>query len=213
MAACQIDHLVITTPILEAGAEFVVQTLGVTPQVGGEHPRMGTHNLLLRLGDSQYLEIIAPNPKEPPPDRPRWYGLDSLPPYTKPALTTWVARTDDIRSAAAESSEPLGEIEAMSRGPLNWLITIPSDGVVPLDSAAPALIEWQTDVHPAKKLPNQGLSLGLLEIFHPEPARVLRLLSSLGLAEQISVLSPFGGDAPHLVAHINTPHGLKRLSA
>ena len=49
-------------------------------QVGGEHPRMGTHNLLLRLGDSVFLEVLSPNPDAPPPSRPRWFGLDALRP-------------------------------------------------------------------------------------------------------------------------------------
>ena len=212
MTRCNIDHLVITAPTLAAGAEFVAQSLGVTAQTGGEHPRMGTHNLLLRLGDSLYLEVIAPNPKASPPERPRWFGLDNLRLDTQPALTTWVARTSDIRATAAKSYEPLGEIEAMSRGTLNWLITIPADGTVPLDGVAPALIEWQTEFHPAEKMPNQGLSLELLEIFHPEPSRVSCLLSFIGLTEQFSVLPTIGGAAPHLVAHINTPQGLRRLS-
>lgn len=212
MTACEIDHLVITAPSLSAGAEFVEQMLGVTPQVGGEHPRMGTHNLLLRLGDTLYLEVIAPNPQAPPPNRPRWFGLDSLSPDAQPALTSWVVRTTDIRDSADVSSEPLGEIEAMSRGSLDWLITIPTDGVVPLKGVAPALIEWRTDSHPASKLQDQSLSLFLLEIIHPEPARITRLVSSLGLDGSVSVLPTIGSAAPHLVAHINTPQGLRRLS-
>lgn len=189
-----------------------MQTLGVTPQAGGEHPRMGTHNLLLRLGDALYLEVIAPNPQASPPGRSRWFGLDSLPPDAKPALTTWVAYTTDIQATAAGSSEPLGEIEPMSRGALDWLITLPADGSVPLAGVAPALIEWHTEIHPATKLQDLGLSLFLLEIFHPEPARVTRLLSSLGLNGPLSVLPTIGSAAPHLAAHINTPQGLRRLS-
>jgi len=55
-----IDHIAITAPTLEAGAKFVKNVLGVNPQKGGEHLRMGTHNLLLRLGDTTYLEVISP---------------------------------------------------------------------------------------------------------------------------------------------------------
>lgn len=77
MPGCRIDHITITAPSLAAGAEFVSQTLGVLPQVGGEHPRMGTHNLLLRLGDALFLEVISPNPLVPAPARPRWFALDN----------------------------------------------------------------------------------------------------------------------------------------
>jgi hypothetical protein len=74
---CTIDHLTVTAPTLESGAEYVRRALGVTPGPGGQHPRMGTHNLLLRLGESAFLEVIAPEPGSCRPDRPRWFGLDS----------------------------------------------------------------------------------------------------------------------------------------
>jgi hypothetical protein len=70
MPYCYIDHIVITAPDLEVGAEFVRQTLGVIPQSGGAHPRMGTHNLLLRLGDSLYLEVIPRTLTHPVPNLP-----------------------------------------------------------------------------------------------------------------------------------------------
>ena len=213
MSRCYIDHIAVTAASLEAGSEFISQTLGVEPQAGGEHPRMGTHNLLLRLGESLYLEVIASNPQAPAPARPRWFGLDSLRPDALPALTTWVIRTTDIYATAATCSEPLGNIEPMSRGSLNWLITIPADGLVPLNGVAPALIEWHTDGHPASRLQDVGLSLVKLEIFHPEPVRVSRLLSSICLEGPFFVYALSGGSAPHLVAHIDTPQGLRKLSA
>jgi hypothetical protein len=63
MPRCRIDHIAVTAPTLEAGAELVRLALGVEPQAGGAHARMGTHNLLLRLGDAVYLEVIAPDPR------------------------------------------------------------------------------------------------------------------------------------------------------
>ncbi len=208
-----LDHITVTAFSLEAGAAFVAETLGVAPQTGGEHPRMATHNLLLRLGDTLFLEVIAPNPAVPAPPRPRWFGLDGLGPQSPPRLSTWVVRTSDIRATAVAASEPLGNIEPMSRGALDWLITIPADGSVPLDGAAPALIEWNTDRHPAGKLEDKGLSLAKLEIHHQDPGRLARLLSSLALDAPVSVL-PAAPDTPaRLVAHIDTPRGLRVLSA
>jgi hypothetical protein len=206
---CHIDHIAITAPTLEAGAAYVREALGVSPQPGGEHVRMGTHNVLLRLGDSVYLEVIAANPAVPAPSRPRWFALDTLAPDASPTLTTWVARTDDIHAAAAAATEPLGEIEPMSRGALDWLITIPADGALPLNGAAPALIEWHTEAHPATRLTDHGLSLVKLELFHPEPERVSRLLRSLGIDGPVSVAKSVV--AVRLVAHIDTPLGLRRL--
>lgn len=207
-----IDHLVVTAPSLEIGAAYVRSTLGVAPQAGGEHVRMGTHNLLLRLGDALYLEVIAANPRAPAPARPRWFALDTLDRDAAAALTSWVVRTPAIQASAAASSERLGSIEAMSRGTLDWRITIPADGLPPLDGLAPALIEWQTEVHPAARLADHGLSLLGLELFHAEPQRVSRLLSSLEIEGPIAVAAPPAGRAAYLVAHIDTPQGLRLLS-
>jgi hypothetical protein len=207
-----IDHLVVTAPSLEIGAAYVRSTLGVAPQAGGEHARMGTHNLLLRLGDALYLEVIAANPHAPAPARPRWFALDTLDRDAAAALTSWVVRTPDIQASAAACTEKLGSIEAMSRGALDWRITIPADGLPPLDGLAPALIEWQADVHPAARLADHGLSLLRFELFHAEPQRVSRLLSSLALAGPITVTSLPASRAPYLVAHIDTPQGLRLLS-
>lgn len=216
MPRSQIDHITVTAPSLAAGAVFVQEVLGVAPQAGGGHPRMGTHNLLLRLGDALFLEVIAIDPQALAPGRPRWFGLDDLVPDALPALSTWVLRTPDIRASAAAATEPLGEIEPMSRGALDWLITIPADGAVPLDGVAPALIEWPAGVHPAAGLEEKGLQLVQLEIFHPAPARVERLLASLEVegAFAVRALPPgCSGAAPYLRAHIQTPQGLRKLSS
>ena len=69
MVSCHVDHIVVTAASLEEGAEFVVQALGVRPQPGGEHERMGTHNLVLRLGMQEMgcslvrLELFHPEPQ------------------------------------------------------------------------------------------------------------------------------------------------------
>lgn len=213
MPACQIDHLTVTAPSLALGAEYVSRALGVALHPGGEHPRMGTHNLLLRLGDALFLEVIAVNPEATAPARPRWFGLDELAPSSAPQLATWVARTDDIRATVAAIGEDLGLVETMTRGALQWLITIPSDGRLPLQGAAPALIEWQVPVHPAASLRDVGCSLRRFEVFHPEPARVGALLAQLGLEGAVQVSPLTAGAAPHLLAHIDTPGGLRVLGA
>lgn len=213
MSPTFLDHITVTACSLEAGAAFVAETLGVAPQPGGEHPRMATHNRLLRLGDSCFLEVIAPNPAAAAPARPRWFGLDGLTSHSPPSLATWVVRTASIRDTAAAAAEALGDIEPMSRGALDWLITIPADGSVPLDGAGPALIEWHTDVHPASQLDDKGLTLERLEILHPDPARTSRLLASLELDAPVAVRPAKPGTPARLVAYVNTRNGLRALSA
>lgn len=206
-----IDHLVVTAPSLDVGAAYVSHVLGVMPQPGGEHVRMGTHNRLLHLGESTYLEVIAVNPAAPRPTRPRWFGLDTLAADAKPSLATWVARTGDIRAGSEAASEQLGPVEPMSRGALEWLITIPADGEMPLDGVAPALIEWHTDAHPASHLDDYGLSLKKLELFHPYPERVEQLLKSLAVDGPVVVEK--SAVVARLVAHIDTPNGMRVLAS
>jgi hypothetical protein len=206
-----VDHIVVAAPTLESGVAFVREALGVAPEAGGEHARMGTHNLLLRLASDRYLEVIAIDPAAPAPARPRWFALDALGAWSAPALSAWVARTSDIEGTVAAASEALGMIEPMSRGALQWLITIPADGSLPLGGAAPCLIEWRSEGHPAARLRDQGLSLAGLEVRHAEPERVARVLRSLGFEGPVSVLPLPAGSPPRLVAHIDTPQGPRML--
>lgn len=212
MPRSQIDHITITSPTLAAGAAMVKEVLGVAPHAGGEHPRMGTHNLLLRLGEEVFLEVISPNPSAPAPQRPRWFALDELEAGSRPRLATWVVRTDDIHETAAARSEALGRIEPMQRSALDWLITIPEDGSLPADGVGPALIEWKTGKHPAAGLPDQGLQLVRMELFHAEPERIARLLQSLDLEGEVAVRPLHNANRPYLAAHINTPAGMRILS-
>lgn len=209
MNESNLDHITITAPTLEVGAKLVEKALGVIPQKGGEHPKMGTHNLFLRLGDSTFIEIIACNPNAKKPEQPRWFALDDINKDTLPQLKTWVVRTDNIHSVVESSSEPLGEIEPMSRGENNWLITIPKNGSLPFDGGAPALIEWQMKEHPAQNLKDFGLSLSKLQIYHPEPERLSKLLNSINLKDKIDILHGFEAK---LTAYIDTPNGIREIS-
>ncbi len=206
-----VDHITVSAPTLDAGLALVQQVLGVAMQAGGEHPRMGTHNLLLRLGNDAFLEVIAINRQAPAPPRPRWFALDTLHADSPPRLSNWVARTADIAAslaAATEAGELLGPAEPMRRGALDWLITFPADGSLPLGGAAPALIQWHTDTPPARRLPDQGLELQQLVVYHPEAPRVQRLLAALRLVGPVTVQA---GAQPALAAHIRTPQGLRVL--
>jgi len=207
-----IDHIVISAPSLEQGAHYLRQTLGVDPQAGGEHSRMGTHNCLLKLGDDVYLEVIAANPEATPPGRTRWFQLDDPQWNNGPKLATWVARTNDIQAAAqAARPVPIGGVQAMSRGNLDWLISIPDDGTLALQGAAPALIQWNTPTHPASAMQDGGCSLTRLEIFHPEARALTSLLERIGFAGNVQVFPLQDGAQPHLVAHIQTPAGPRQL--
>jgi hypothetical protein len=202
---CGIDHLVVVAPSLESGADHVRAILGVAPGPGGAHPRMGTHNLLLKLGESAFLEVIAPDPAAPHPGRPRWFGLDDV---AAPRLAAWVARTDDLGACPPELLADCGAVETMTRGTRDWLITIPADGRLPLGGALPMLIEWRTPRAPAGAgLPEAGCALAALGLRHPDPARLQALLARAGFADRVAIEA----GEPGLWADIATPAGVRRM--
>lgn len=209
--SCAIDHLVVTAPTLEAGARYVHAALDAESEPGGEHPRMGTHNRLLKLGENLYLEIIAVDPAAPRPARPRWFGLDFLAPDAPPRLATWVARSSDIDASASAAGEMLGTVEPMTRGSLSWRITIPADGVPPFDGVMPALIQWDSAEQPGAQLRNTGCRLARLEGRHMHADRIRRALHAIGLTEPLRISETFPGEAPSLSAVIETPAGRRLL--
>ncbi len=53
-----LDHVIIAARDLSAAAKQLEHALGLTITPGGEHPGVGTHNAIARLG-TEYLEIIS----------------------------------------------------------------------------------------------------------------------------------------------------------
>jgi hypothetical protein len=170
---------------------------------------MGTHNALLRLDGTTYLEVIAIDPEAQAPACPRWFGLDALAADASPRLTAWVARVDDLDAAVAACPEPVGDVVAMERGRYAWRSTIPADGRPALDGLVPALIAWST-AHPALALIDRGCRLVHLEARHPDPDRVRRAMLAIGLND-LSVEASSPGESPRLVATLETPGGPRRL--
>ena len=190
----EIDHLVVTAASLESGVAFVESELGCEMQPGGQHPRMGTHNRLLRLGSNIYLEVLAIDPAAVRPERPRWFGLDELSVGCSPRLSAWVMRTNRIHELATNCPEPLGPVELMRRGELEWWITIPADGRCILDGVIPPLIEWRTNPPPAARLPASGVELLALELRHPETARLLQWFETAGFTGTMRISKPLADE-------------------
>lgn len=203
-----LDHLVFAAPDLGRAIERIEEQLGVRAMQGGRHPDEGTHNALIGLGPDRYLEILAPDPELPQPDRPYWLGLEGL---KLPRLTAWAVKGRDLEELvrrAREGGVRLGPvIEGARRRPdgvmLAWSCTDPHTVVA--DGLVPFFIDWGGSPHPAVSAP-QGASLSAMRAEHPNPAGVAALLKALGLDLPVTK-----GPRSALIAVLETPRGLVEL--
>jgi hypothetical protein len=203
-----LDHLVVAAATLADGIDWVAAATGATPLPGGKHVAMGTHNALLRLSETSYLEIIAIDPDGVKPARRRWFDLDDIALQAElteqPRLIHWVARTDDIEAAVAASPLPLGSIHSMQRGDYRWRITIPDDGSRPGRGLVPTLIQWDVPAHPAARLPKSNVTLAQLAGTHSDPAPLRAALAALGLQGTIAISYD---RETRIAAMLRTPRG------
>ena len=220
-----IDHLVVAAADLERGRRQLETLLGVSMSPGGKHDRMGTHNFLLKLGPTCYLEMIAVDPAAPDPAHPRWFELDR--PETAARLSrgacllTWVVHGLTTKSLPPEIGHHLGERRPMRRGNLQWTITLPADGRLPASGMLPALIHWSTADHPAGDLPDQGCRLEYLLLQHPGAAEIVSRFNALGVTGLRAATGDDGtsgamGSAAKvatLVARIRTPVGSRIVTS
>ncbi|WP_441233987.1 VOC family protein [Bradyrhizobium sp. 930_D9_N1_4] len=208
----RLDHITVAANDLAEGVAYVERALGIAPPAGGAHPLMGTHNHLLRLSETSFLEVIAPNPQAPAPDRPRWFAMDDPRTHamlaSSPRLMTWVANTPDIKAALAEIPRAAKPAITVTRGHLEWLISVPPDGSMPFDGAFPTMIQWPDGPHPASRMADLGCSLVAFEIRHPEADTIRSSLT--GFLDDPRIR--FSHDpAPSFRAVIRTPRGDREL--
>ncbi|WP_424984505.1 VOC family protein [Microbulbifer sp. S227A] len=199
------DHIAVSGETLAEATARVEEALGVAMQPGGQHDVFHTHNTLLGLADGLYLEAISVDPSLPVPARPRWFDLDR---FAGPArLTNWVCATADMPATLATLPKGVGAPVALRRGELRWQMAVPQDGVLPYDNLHPALISWQSPVHPSAMLAPSGCALRRLIVCHPEARALGQALQPL-LADPRVVYEPA---PPALRAEIDTPGGLRVL--
>ena len=202
----QIDHLVLGAEDLSSATQALESDFGVPFDLGGKHPVMGTHNRLLRLQADIYLEVIAANPTALP-QRTRWFSMDD--PKTKLRLNQgihplcWVLQVEDIHQARKNCGYDPGEVINMSRGDLEWQITVPKDGGLAEGGLLPVLIQWPGGRNPAHRLTPSPVQLTHLEITHPNPSNIENILQRLGTPPEINITQ----GNPALCFHLNTPKG------
>lgn len=195
------DHIAVAGENLADATAHSQTVLGVPLQPGGEHDVFHTHNTLLGLADGLYFEAIAINPDAPRPTRARWFDLDRFKGAAR--LTNWICRCDDLEATLADLPDGFGQPVDLQRGDLRWRMAVPVTGILPYDNCAPALIEWQSDVHPATRLTQQGCRITGLEVQHPQAAALGALLAPILIDKRILFQTGPAG----LTARFETPNG------
>ena len=206
-----VDHLLLGISDLDKGMAWVEKTTGVRAVIGGSHPGVGTRNALLSLGGQRYLEIIAPDPAQPPENLTR--NLRTL---AQPRLIAWASANDDLdalaRQLRARTQELIGPSDGSRVRPdgrkLAWRslalqTTFERDGIDPI----PFFIEWARDsAHPSLDSPS-GCDLMTFAIEHPVADAVKASLAQAGIDADVR-------QAPtcRLIATLNTPMGRVVLS-
>ncbi len=210
-----LDHLIVAAKDLDAGIAWVESSLGVAMVKGGKHPKMGTHNYVLRIGPSVYLEVISIDPEAPAPKRPRWFGL-SDPAVLRdldrqPRLLTWAVRTDSLNSTLDQQPGIYGEAVSMSRGAYAWTISIRPDGSLPAGGFLPTLLSWEQGGHPTAHMPDANCTLQHLTLHHPNGEWLQGQFKHHGAASLVQVKQLAPNEIPYLSATIKTPIGLRTL--
>lgn len=213
----EIDHIVFACPSLDTGAQWLEDKIGARLASGGQHPEMGTHNRLLKLGERLYLELIAIDPSLPAPQRPRWFSLGDPhilgSPEAEPRFIAWVARCKGISAYSGRSSTPFGAVMEMSRGAFAWSIAVPQDGALLEEGIVPYLIEWHGENHPADMLPASGVSLKAFALRHPEPEKIGNMLGLMPFSQSPYETHIVKDMVPGIAVCFGTPNGDVRFSS
>lgn len=210
----KLDHLTVIAPTLAEGVAHVRACLDLDVPFGQRHLYMGTHNHLLQLGDMTYLEIVALDPAGENPSRPRWFGLDDQARVRADweegrRLRGWVARTDGLAGAIAGGEAVFGETVPLPPIDSSFDFAIPADGSLPLDGAAPSLIDRRGKPRSMATIADLGARLLSFSLEHPEPDAISALYGQLGIDRPPAILR---GPKLRYRARIATPAGVRELA-
>lgn len=210
----KLDHITVIAPSLAEGVLHVRNCLDLDIPFGQRHAYMGTHNHLLQLGDTVYLEIVALDPEADAPGRPRWFGLDDQDQVRSDwdegrRLRGWVARTDMIDAIIARRGDIFGAKVPLPATAPSFDFTIPNDGSLPLDGAAPSIIDRRGKPRSMATIADLGARLSSFTLEHPDPAALATLYRALTIDRPPQIVR---GPKLRYRARIETPGGPRELT-
>ena len=190
----KLDHIVFAASTLEEGSSFIEKKLQVKLGNIGYHKDMGTHNRVVKISESVYLEVISTDPNFVTTKYQRWFNLDcpKLQSQLKksPQVIGYVIESDDKK--ILKYYEPFFKA---SRGEYKWQFSMPSTKSNNLvdqsyqNGIMPRLINWESG-KPINKMKDNNLDLLNLEIIFTESQSPLKnFINSLGAIEKLKFSS------------------------
>lgn len=203
-----IDHIVLAAPNLEdAMAEFEKMT-GVGPRVAATIKGLGIKSARISFNDASYIEIIAPDPKEPGPigNLLKSRKLSELTPFHFAIRTSKAEQLKSEVDRFGYIPDHITMFGAKKDGtPRKWeLLYLYGHG---LGGICPFFINWSNTDHPCAKLPVVG-KLKKFTIRAPDDDPVHALLEHINV-QGINIEV----GKPKLSFQFNSPEGTIKFSA
>lgn len=177
-----LDHIVLAAPTLGAGVTHFETLTGVRASLGGHHPEGGTENALASLGETTYLEILAPLPGTQV--RSSWVEFCRA--SVTPRILTFAMRAplplaEIARKEVAAGRPPTGPYDYGRRRADGMLLAwkLLDLDPAPFGRALPFFIDWLDSEHPSLTA-TPGARLASFEIGHPDPRGLSNRLRELG---------------------------------
>lgn len=161
----------------------------MAPVFGGYHQTQGTKNALLNLSNECYLEVIAIDPENHEVTQNRWMGIDLL---EEPKLIRWAIKSSDLKQdqEVLQRHDPemgkimLGSRKTTSGSLLKWELIMPLS--TPEVEVIPFVLDWsQSEMHPTEALDTTPFELNKMQLIHPEPKKISRVLNELEVEAEV----------------------------
>ena len=187
----KLDHVVIAANNLDEGTSYVENKLNVKLSNIGYHRDMGTHNRVVKISKSVYLEVISIDPNCGHLNSKRWFNLDSLKLQSQlrksPQVIGYVIENVDIK--ILKYYEPFFKA---SRGEYKWKFAMPATNAniladqTHLNGIIPSLINWESE-KPINKMQDNHLNLEKIQVLLSESQSTYKnFINSLGAIEKLT---------------------------
>lgn len=188
----KLDHIVLGSLTLDEGTEFVENILQAKLSDIGYHKDMGTHNRVIRISESVYLEVIAIDHKTINLNNRKWFNLDNSKLQSKlkksPQIIGYVIEYNNMN--VTKYYDPFFE---SSRDIFKWQFAMPTFNNNILDSEIieagiiPSLISWKSD-KPVYQMKKNQFELISFEIWISESQKHFNtFFKTFGKIEYLSV--------------------------